>query len=171
MAPRPAISIRTPRLLLRRAAEGDLDAIHAIMSDHEAMRFWSTPPHTDREATRAWLASMIATPPDAGDDFIVEHEGVVIGKLGAWRWPEIGYILARPAWGRGFATEALAAFIDYAFDGRTDHLTADVDPRNLASLALLSRLGFSETGRAARTWRVGDQWCDSIYLRLDRRGG
>ena len=44
-------------------------------------------------------------------------------------------------------------------------LTADVDPRNAASLALLRRHGFVETGRAAATWQIGDEWCDSIYLR------
>ena len=40
----------------------------------------------------------------------------------------------------------MAAFVAYAFAIRTDHLTADVDPRNTASLALLSRTGFRETG-------------------------
>ena len=44
---------------------------------------------------------------------------------------------------------------------------ADVDPRNAASLALLTRHGFIETGRAAGTWQVGDELCDSIYLALD----
>ncbi len=47
-------------------------------------------------------------------------------------------------------------------------LTADVDPRNERSLGLLARLDFRETHRAARTYRIGEEWCDSVYLRLDR---
>jgi RimJ/RimL family protein N-acetyltransferase len=49
-------------------------------------------------------------------------------------------------------------------------LTADVDPRNEGSLRLLAKLGFVETHRAARTWLVGEEWCDSVYLALGRPG-
>src|SRR5207253_9595355 len=109
-----AARLVTDRLVLRRAAPGDLAALHAMMSDAETMAFWSTPPHPDLETTRDWLRKMIAAPPEESDDFIVELEGVAIGKLGAWRWPEIGYLIGRPHWGRGYAREALAAFIPYA---------------------------------------------------------
>jgi ribosomal-protein-alanine N-acetyltransferase len=160
--------IRTARLILRKAREDDLEALHAIMSDAEAMRYWSTPPHLDIATTRRWLAGMIALPVASGDDYIVEREGRLIGKLGMWRTPEIGFLLDRAVWGQGYGGEALTAFAACALAERTDHLTADVDPANAASLALLARLGFRETGRAARTWKVGDHWVDSVYLRLDR---
>lgn len=160
--------IRTARLVLRRARPDDLAALHAMMSDAETMRYWSTPPHPDLATTRDWLDGMIAAPRESSDDFIVEKDGEILGKLGAWRLPEVGYLIGRPHWGRGYATEAMAAFVAYAFAHRTDHLTADVDPRNTASLALLARAGFRETGRAQRTWCVGGEWCDSVYLRLDR---
>jgi ribosomal-protein-alanine N-acetyltransferase len=160
--------IRTERLVLRRARPDDLEPLFAMMSDAETMRYWSTPPHADIARTREYLDGMIAAPADASDDFIVERDGQTIGKLGAWRLPEVGYLIGRPYWGQGYATEAMAAFVAYAFAQRTDHLTADVDPRNTASLALLARTGFRETGRAANTWCVGGAWCDSIYLRLDR---
>lgn len=160
--------IRTERLLLRRARPDDLTALHAMMSDAETMRYWSTPPHADVETTRAFLDGMIAADPTASDDFIVEKDDEAIGKLGAWRLPEVGYLIGRPHWNLGYAREALAAFIAYAFAHRTDHLTADVDPRNAASLALLAGAGFRVTGRAERTWCVGGEWCDSVYLRLDR---
>jgi RimJ/RimL family protein N-acetyltransferase len=48
-----------------------------------------------------------------------------------------------------------------------ERIEADVDPRNERSLRRLDRLGFFETGRKARTWRIGETWCDSVYLRLD----
>lgn len=160
--------LRTARLLMRRARADDLMAMHAILSDPRAMRYWSTPPHAGLEVTREWMADMVAPPPGRGDDFIVEHDGRVIGKLGAWRLPEVGFIFAPDVWGRGFAAEALTAFVGHIFAGEADHLVADVDPRNAESLALLRKAGFRETHRAARTWHVGDEWCDSIYLRLDR---
>lgn len=162
-----SVILRTERLVLRKARPDDLKALHAMMSDAETMRYWSTPPHADLATTRDWLEGMIAAPPETSDDFIVEKDGETIGKLGAWRLPEIGYLIGRPHWGRGYAREALAAFVSYAFAHRTDHLTADVDPRNMASLALLARAGFRETGRAERTWCVGGEWCDSVYFRLD----
>ena len=137
--------IRTERLVLRRARAEDLAALHAMMSDAETMRYWSTPPHEDLERTRTFLESMLAAPSDASDEFIVEKDGEAIGKMGAWRLPEMGYLIGRPHWGRGYAGEALAAFAAYVFAERTDHLTADVDPRNTASLALLAR---AEIGRA-----------------------
>ena len=54
-----ADEIRTERLLLRRARGDDAAAMHAIMSDAKAMRYWSTPPHRDLAETERWMASMI----------------------------------------------------------------------------------------------------------------
>lgn len=159
--------LRTERLLLRPALARDAEALHAIFVQPEAMAYWSRPPHTDMAETRDWLAGMIAIPPDQGEDFIISLDGKVIGKAGLWRFPEIGFILDPAFWGRGFAREALEAVIGRAFAvHRLPHVTADVDPRNQRSLALLARLGFQETGRATRTWQVGGIWCDSVYLRL-----
>lgn len=161
-------TIRTPRLLLRKPVEADLDALHPIMADAETIRFWSTPPHADREDTRRFLADMIAAPVGTSDEFVVEWQGQVIGKLGVWRVPEVGFFLSRTHWGRGLATEALVAFVRHAFAAGADHLTADVDPANAASLAVLTKAGFRETARASRTLQIGDDWFDGVYLRLDR---
>ena len=160
--------LRTERLLLRPALPADAEALHAIFVQPDAMAYWSRPPHTDMAETRNWLDGMIAIPPDQGEDFIITLDGKVIGKAGLWRFPEIGFILDPACWGRGFAREALEAVVKRAFAvHRLPHITADVDPRNDRSLALLARLGFHEIGRAARTWQVGEVWCDSVYLRLD----
>ena len=163
--------ILTPRLHLRRARASDLNALHSVLSDARAMRYWSRPPHTDLEQTRTWLDSMIQAPPQTSCDYVVEHAGRVIGKAGCWRVPEIGYILHPDAWGQGLAQEALNAVIPKVFASfPIDAITADVDPRNDASLRLLDRLGFIETHRAARTWLVGEEWCDSVYFALGRPG-
>lgn len=159
----------TPRLRLRRARADDLDDLHAVFSDPAAMRYWSRPPHTELEQTREFLDNMIAAPPDLSDDFVVEHQGRAIGKAGCWRLPEVGYILHPDHWGQGLATEALTAVIGHVFATREiDAIKADVDPRNEGSLRLLARLGFVETHRAKRTWLVGEEWCDSVYLALPR---
>ena len=130
------------------------------------MRYWSSPAHTNIDQTERWLASMIEADSATSDDFIVTLHGEVIGKLGAWLLPEIGYLLDPGHWGKGYAREGLAAFIARRRALGTRELTADVDPRNAASLKLLEHLGFSETGRANGTWQVGDELCDSVYLRL-----
>lgn len=161
--------LRTERLLLRPARVSDADALHPMFCDAEAMRYWSRPPHETLAQTEDWLASMRAIRAHEGEDFVVEHEGRVIGKAGLHRFPEIGFIFARPYWGRGLAAEALRAVVGRAFDHhRLEAVTADVDPRNARCLGLLARLGFAETHRAERTWNVGGAWCDSVYLRLDR---
>lgn len=163
------MEIRTERLLLRRPTIDDLAAMHAIKSIAVAMRYWSTLPHASLEVTRAWLEQMIARTAAGGEDFLIEYEGRVIGNVGAGRLPEFGFILHPDYWGRGFASEASRAFVDYAFAlPHVSELTADVDPRNAASLRVLDKLGFVVTGTAERTFLLGDEWCDSVYLRLAR---
>jgi ribosomal-protein-alanine N-acetyltransferase len=161
--------LRTARLTLRRARPDDVAAMHAVLTDERAMTYWWTPPHPDLETTRAWLDSMIATTPEQGDDFIIDLDGTAIGKIGAWRLPEMGFILGSGHWGKGYASEALRAFLDHVF-ARPDvtHLIADVDPRNTASLRLLAGHKFIETHRAKGTWTTHIGLCDSVYLRLDR---
>lgn len=159
--------IHTQRLLLRSAVMSDLDAIHAILSDARAMRYWSTLPHENLAQTRDWLQAMIELPVGEGEDWVIELDGRAIGKAGLWRFPEIGFILHPDQWGRGYAREALVPVIERAF---TQHglseVTADVDPHNSASLRLLTGLGFVETGRAERTLKLGDEWYDSVYLTI-----
>jgi [ribosomal protein S5]-alanine N-acetyltransferase len=162
----------TPRLILRRPVPGDLDDLHAALSHPAAMRYWSTPEHKTRDESERFLAATVArNRTHKADDFLIEHQGRVIGKAGAWDIPEIGFLLHPDHWGKGLAFEAMSAVIPYLFSTwPVETLTADVDPRNAASLRLLARLGFSETGRAERTMQWGDEWCDSVYLSLPRVG-
>ena len=161
--------ILTPRLRLRRARIEDAEPLFEVFRDPRAMRYWSTPPHPDLEETRRFVQAMVEAPGDISDDFVIERDGRVVGKAGCWRLPEVGYILHPDLWGQGLAREAMPAVIGRMFQVRgVPALTADVDPRNRRSLGLLARLGFLETHRASRTYRIGEEWCDSIYLRLDR---
>jgi RimJ/RimL family protein N-acetyltransferase len=62
----------------------------------------------------------------------------------------------------------MSAMLRFGFDSLGfKSARADVDPNNTRSLQLLDRLGFKETGRAQRTFKIGDDWFDSIYLTLE----
>jgi RimJ/RimL family protein N-acetyltransferase len=162
------MEVRTPRLTLRTARPDDLEAMHAVLSDPRATRWWSTPPHGTLDQTRDWLDAMLANGPDH-PDFVVELDGLVIGKAGFYEMPDVGYILHPDVWGRGLALEAVGAVIDHVFRTRdVETLTADVDPENAASIRLLERLGFVRTGSGERTWNVGGEWKDSLYYALSR---
>lgn len=161
--------IETARLILRRARPGDLADLHAAMSDPRAMRYWSHPAHARLDETAAFLQAMMDESRGDSDDFVVEYQGRVIGKAGAWRLPEVGFLLHPECWGLGLGHEAMAAVVGHLFRWHAvPHLTAEADPRNAGSLALLAKLGFRETHRAERTLLWGDEWCDSVYLALER---
>lgn len=162
-----AETLKTDRLLLRRARPDDLEAFHAIFTDRETMAHWSTPPHSDLEQSRAWLDSMINADPETGDDFVIEKDGEMIGKVGPWKLPEFGILLRRDQWGQGIATEAMEALIAYLKGRGVPHLVADVDPANTASLRLMEKLGFTRSGYKEKAMLYEDRWIDSVYLRRD----
>lgn len=84
-------------------------------------------------------------------------------------------MLNRAYWGKGYMAEALSAVIDHIWSGKEgvgdiQKIVADVDPRNTASVGLLKKFGFEETGYEARTWETHLGWCDSLYLALHKSG-
>ncbi|MEE4315500.1 GNAT family N-acetyltransferase [Erythrobacter dokdonensis] len=162
--------IRTGRLVLRRVRpEADFAAMHRLLCDPQAMAYWATPPHETEAETRDWLAAMAATAPEEGDDFIIEYQGRAVGKVGFFRFPDIGYIIDPALWGQGLVAEALVPVIARAFTLHgQERIIADVDPRNTASIRLLGKLGFAETHRAERTMLIGGEWCDSVYFALSQ---
>jgi ribosomal-protein-alanine N-acetyltransferase len=73
----------------------------------------------------------------------------VVGVAGAQpmgRDIEIGWWLARDVWGRGYATEAGRAAMDFVFSLRP-RVVAIIDPANVRSIAVVQRLGFHYEGR------------------------
>ena len=160
--------IETPRLILRRLANYDAPALHEMLSDAETMRFWSTVPHVEVAETETWVSESVAAAA-RGDahDFAVLRDGRLVGRAAFWMGTEIGFLFHRDVWGQGIAREAVGALLRHGFE--TLHFAgvrADVDPRNLRSLVLLERLGFKRTGYAERTFKIGENWVDSVYLEL-----
>lgn len=76
-----------------------------------------------------------------------KSDGAVLGRIGFWNpegWPglEIGWRLARPAWGQGYAQEAGAAAIEWAWSALgVPRLISIIAPDNNASVRLAQRLG------------------------------
>ena len=158
----------TGRLVLRPPQARDLGDIHQIFSDPEALTYWSSGPHASLEETRAWLQPLLDDPAASPYDFFLEMGGRIVGKMGCWRVPEVGFILHRSVWGQGVAREGLLGLIAYMRgEGACDHLWADVDPRNARSRRLLESCGFRRVGFARNTIQTHIGWCDSDYFRFD----
>jgi RimJ/RimL family protein N-acetyltransferase len=103
-------TLRTERLVLRQARWDDLDAVHRVLSDPRAMRYWSRPEHETPEETRHWLGFLVDQAEDSRD-WLIEKDGEVIGKAGAWALPEVGFILHPDHWGQGLGLEAMKMVI------------------------------------------------------------
>ena len=160
--------IVTERLILRLPTRADIPDIHAMLTDEETLRYWSFGPHKTLAETEAWVMPVIVDPVGCAFDFFIEMDGRIVGKLGCWRVPEIGYLLHRAYEGKGIASEAMSAFISHMRGRRaSDHLMADVDPANMRSKRLLEKHGFRHTGFSRNTIKTHMGWCDSDYYRLD----
>jgi len=119
------VGLRTPRLLLREWRDSDLDAFAAMAADPEVMRYML--PLEGRAASDALAARLRAHFAEHGFGFwAVELPDIApfIGMVGlsvvgfeAHFTPavEVGWRLARPHWGQGYATEAAAAALDHGF--------------------------------------------------------
>lgn len=104
-------------------------------------------------------------------DFVIclKPDDRPIGKIGIWSGDEIGFILNRAHWHKGLAVEALRKVLPYFFDVRKfESISADTDPRNQASIGLLKRFAFEKERYEEDTFKIGDEWVHSLYLRLSR---
>jgi RimJ/RimL family protein N-acetyltransferase/predicted pyridoxine 5'-phosphate oxidase superfamily flavin-nucleotide-binding protein len=147
----------TARLLIRRWTEDDSVPMHGIFSDPEAMRFWNTPLSASPEEMAGRIRWSREAPPEQHVGWAVVRRagGEAIGFLNFHhrdqqnRRLEIGYILARPAWGQRYATEAVTALLDHCFGPlEANRVEATIDPANAASRRLAERLGFQWRERA-----------------------
>jgi RimJ/RimL family protein N-acetyltransferase len=141
---------------LRPFTESDHDAIHAVYSDPEVMRWVGHGAHRTASETARALRGYADALRARGYGFVAVIErstGDLIGDAGlhplGGRGPdvELGYTLARASWGRGYATEAGAALVAHAFDAlAAPRVMAQVEPENLASRHVLEKLGMTERG-------------------------
>jgi RimJ/RimL family protein N-acetyltransferase len=138
----------TERLILRPFTDADTNAIAAMRADAGFMRFIK-PPESRRQAV-AWMRMVSRYWDTDGFGFwavILKETGATIGWSGTWnlqetREPEIGFAVAPPFWGKGFATESARVALDYSFNQRCAQKTVAVAmPDNLASRRVMEKLG------------------------------
>jgi RimJ/RimL family protein N-acetyltransferase len=172
-----AAELLTPRLRLRGWEAADEAPMAAINRDPEVTRYLNRP--VDEDAVAAFFALMTGHwvehgfGPYALEERDGENAGRFIGFVGiaypaylpevATR-PELGWRLARAAWGRGLASEAARAVRDHAFaDLGFEELIAVIHPDNARSQRLAAGLGMAleghvynwVLGRETGVWRLG----------------
>jgi [ribosomal protein S5]-alanine N-acetyltransferase len=150
--------IETERLLFRPHEEADLEAYCEMMAEPEFRRLSGGPPLSREEAEKSfcnvlrnalllpWPMGLLAT--------VYKPEGCYIGRCGLYPHRTdnnevisgeaiLAFYLARPYWGRGLATEAGRAFVEYGFGTLgLSRIVAGANVRNLASNQVLRKLGF-----------------------------
>lgn len=140
--------LETERLVLRRFTETDTDAVFALRSDPEMMRFIRAPQGRQESVNWLRLVSSLWRSDRIGFCAVVEKaSGEIIGWCGLWRLKEtgeteIGYAIARRFWRKNLATEAAAAFLAYGFETlKLDKIVAVAAPENTASRRVMEKLG------------------------------
>lgn len=158
----------TERLLLRRPRAEDADAIFRDYAQDPAVtRFLLWRPHRDMEDTRDFLRRCDTGWSD-GTDFpftiVSRRDGRLMGMLKVeidGHRALLGYLLARPHWGKGYMTEAVSRMIGELFSHPEIHrVWAHCDLENRASARVLEKSGMSLEG-VLRKWTVHPNISDS----------
>lgn len=153
---------RTDRLLLRPGWAEDASALHAAIADEAIVRNLASAPWPYSMAdAEAFLATERTA--DAPCFLLFRRtRGApqLVGTAGLGRHPdgttELGYWIARPYWGLGYATEAAEAVVGIARDAlRLRKLTAGHFTDNPASGRVLEKVGFKATGQYGPRYSAG----------------
>jgi RimJ/RimL family protein N-acetyltransferase len=164
------IVLTTLRLRLRSRTLADLDACLAMDLDPEVRRFIHPRAPDPREHEAHLRARLESGWPPQGGIWVVEWQGApgFLGWCGLFPLEdsgliEIGYRFVRRAWGKGVATEAARAVLDYGFfDLDLDPIVAVTHPDNRASQRVLEKIGLRQSGDAVHYGQ------SLSFYRLDR---
>ena len=161
----------TARLTIRPFTLDDAEAIFSVHGDPECSRYMGGT--LTREQSRENLQALVARVQEtAYGPFALERldTGNVIGWAGIQQLPgephlEVLYALQRAQWVCGYATEAAERLLEIAFKELSlEIVVATVEPRNDASIRVLSRLGFRVVG----PYRHKLHPAEGVLYRLDR---
>ncbi|WP_203899600.1 GNAT family N-acetyltransferase [Virgisporangium aliadipatigenens] len=151
-------------IVLRALTLSDVAAVHAWASLPEVCRYQPWGPNT-YEQTREYVRAAVSA---SGDRrvFGVVVDGDVVGsaelKLHGASTGEIAYALHPRVWGRGVATAAARELLRIGFREHDRHrVFGTCDPRNVASAAVLRKVGMRYEGRMRGTAYIRDGWRDS----------
>jgi len=170
--------LTTARLQLRGINQADSEDLYAIYSDMKTLEYWGQDPvQSPAEVWKIIKKNMqyVASGTAILWGIALRDSNRLIGTCTIFRISqqnkngEVGFILNRAHWGKGLMTEAMSSVLNYTFNDLDFHrLEADTDPKNLASLALLKKLGFQREGYFRERWFVHGKWHDSVMLGLLR---
>lgn len=145
-------TLSSERLILRPWCEDDLDALAQLCADPEVMAHF--PATLDRAGSAALLGKLMAHQAEHGFTFWAlqrREDAAFVGFTGLARVGfaapfvpavEIGWRLARPHWGQGYALEAARRALQFAFeDLQLDEVVSFTVPANQRSWGLMQRLG------------------------------
>ena len=150
--------IDTKRLRLRQPDLADARSIfQAYTQDSEVCRFMIWMPHASESATREFIESCIeAWNAESRLPYVVAERSsnVAIGMIEArmlGTTVDIGYVLAKPHWGKGLMPEAISALSGTALESpQIYRVQATCDTENIPSQRALEKSRFSREGRLER---------------------
>ena len=148
--------LTTARLRLRQLRHGDADALIELFSSPEVLRFLSQPPtdtHDKAIGLIDWFNGIYDQHEAVQWAITLRDEDRLIGTCGAYDWDhenrhaDIGYHLLPAQWGKGYATEASHALIQWSFEHLDLHrIQADCTVGHIASERVLLKCGFKVEG-------------------------
>jgi RimJ/RimL family protein N-acetyltransferase len=168
------VTLETDRLTLRMLAASDFDAYAEMCADPEVMRYIGDGQPLVRALAWRNLAMMVGHWSLRGYGLWAAQErssGALVGRIGFWNpdgWPgfELGWMLRRAFWGRGYATEGARAALRFAFvQLGQPHVLSLIHPENAPSIRVAQRLGerllgpTEVMGKSALVYRITrEEW-------------
>lgn len=150
--------LQSPRLRLRAPRREDAPRIAELAADRDIARMTTRMPHPYALADAEGFVERASTADLRRDaTFVVEDGDGVVGALGFFTdggpGPELGYWIGRPCWGRGYATEAAEAALEWAHERWGKRVVvAGYFADNPASGRVLEKTGFLPTGVVESRW-------------------
>ena len=147
--------LETERLILRTWTYKDADALFEICRDAEVMlHIGDRKPYESVEKAKEFLNWAVLYQLENGFcrwAVVEKSTGKIIGSCGFARREmkeaELGYLFAREVWGKGFATEAASACLDYGFKNLGfETIIALTDIEHIKSQNVLEKIGFTQRG-------------------------
>lgn len=144
------VTLETDRLILRMLRESDFDAYAEMCADPEVWRYIGDGKPLARPMAWRNLATMIGHWALRGYGIWAAEErasGAFVGRIGFFNpegWPgfELGWMLRRSFWGRGYATEGARVALEFGFTQlQQPQVISLIHPDNAASIRVAKRLG------------------------------
>jgi RimJ/RimL family protein N-acetyltransferase len=169
-------TMETARLIIRRLNDSDALPLATYRNLPEVawMQLWESFSLHDAQRLIEDCKTLEPFTPDNYFQFGVEHKesDVLIGDLylkldAAGKQAEIGYTFDPAFQGKGLATEALTALLDYGFTSKGLHRIFGVtDPRHLRSIALMQRLGMRQEAHFKENLWFKGAWADDVVFAI-----